>query len=221
MKEWMRQRAWDIGRRHLVTLVTCGLLMGIFPLEAAPIPPPEAGNTNLVLEIRQVFSFMAGSDDPGPTVKLYADGTAEAHFPVYMPDAGDYQVRLNTGRWQALWRQLDQHGPGSFDADAAKQAKQADREQRRQQEVSRGQAVTVRHASDPETIVMVQHRLPGAADKLPEPRVIRWQGLVADTRLHPGIGALRGLRNSVDALLDLGRHPDRIPRRTAPKGATP
>jgi hypothetical protein len=126
--------------------------------------------------------------DPTPSLVVYGDGRAVAHYPHYMKRAGDHELRLSAAEMRTLVRGLAQKGLVEFDRAAARTAAR---------DAAAASGIE-RVSTDPATTVielrLSRYRPPAAvADVLDVHKRIEWRGLRGDARDHPSVSAIQNL----------------------------
>lgn len=167
------------------------LLLSGFPLFAN-----SASDTQLLLDYQREFGMIQETDN-SVSVRLFADGTVEVHYPVFMRRAGDYQYQLSAAETNNIVTSLRQLGVDRFDAETTKSALAL--EQRAALEAAQLPGQGVRIITDPEiTHIHVSNRLSPAADL--DGRRFSFVGIRNQAQLYPQITALEDLSQALDVL---------------------
>ena len=186
-----------MGLQGLVILLLCVGAAG----SADAGDPAVAYSTapdHVVVRYIEVVGELEESD-PGPTLTIFGDGRAVAHYPVYMRRAGDHAATLTRNEMDDLVASLAAKGVAGFDAGAVQQqvgAAQAARAAALSTgDVSGAVLVAV---TDPSTTVIelsidaYDAGEGGAVLGQTATRAV-WRGLSADVAQHPSVQALRDL----------------------------
>jgi len=193
------------------------LVLGISNLAQAknPTTPSKAvveyshSPDSLIISYALILGEIAGSDR-GPSLRIYGDGLAYVHYPVYMARAGDYGFHLSNNEMVSLLDSLADDGVIEFDTTKAKEATQLTDALRRETEG------IMHHVSDPSTTVIEIHLLsytpPGAntLKKTDLGKIVRWSGLLADARQYPDHAAIQNLASAERMLQTLMERPNLV-----------
>ena len=172
------------------------MIAGIAGLGAANAGPVEYARdaSRVVVTMREVIGEIA-EPDRGPSLTVYGDGRAVAHYPAYMTRPGDHSIRLSAAELDALVGSLARGGVLDFDAALAAEGKRrADTARRAAHEV-----ITV--SSDAVLTIFEVHTTAGL-------RRAAWNGLADDARRYPGVSSLQNLaaaRQDLLAVMDRAR----------------
>ncbi len=161
-----------------------------------------------VLEFTERFGLV-GNADPGPRVRVFADGRVEIHVPHYMKRAGDWELRLTRRELRTLLRQLIDRGVAEFDASRVRERLRAAREAERRA----GALFEVHDASTTEIELRLERYQPRDRTKSEIRglrRGIRWRALRSDARRHAGIREVADLAAAQEQLLALLDRPDLV-----------
>jgi hypothetical protein len=191
----------------LAASATAAPLAGATP-EIEPSRDPGA----VVLVYREVLGEIGG-DDRGPTLTVYGDGRAVAHYPRYMKRAGDWEHRLGGAELDALLASLATKGVLDFDPAAVRAAARASLAATHARARAAGRPVELFEASDASTTVIevavARYRAahPGAREVRDVVRRAAWTGLRSDAERHRDVPALQGLAAAEQELRALREHP--------------
>lgn len=134
--------------------------------------------------------------DGGPSIRVYGDGFAYVHYPVYMTRSGDYGIELSESEMTGLLDSLVVDGIIEFDPDSAKLVnRETDRLRREQEGI-------LHFVSDPSTTVMEINLVsytPAGKPHLQQSNLsksVRWSGLQSDARQYPDHMAIQKLASA-------------------------
>ena len=152
-------------------------------------------------------------DDPIPLLRIYGNGEAWIHYPVYMVKAGDYSLSLSPGAVEDLLTELEALGVFDFDAKAVKATQTAIEQQRREETLRQGQPLVLTNRSDDETTtirVFLEWYQPRDRDEIYQDFTVRaaWHALQWEARGFPEIEALTGLARAAELLKTFTDHPE-------------
>ena len=85
-----------------------------------------------VIEYNLVHDMLA-EPDPQPLLRVYGNGRAHVHYPMYMKKAGNYEMQLSRPELNQLIRDLATDGIIDFDKASIKQQRQQLEKQQREQ----------------------------------------------------------------------------------------
>lgn len=165
---------------------------------AVPVVEPIRRADVAVVVYRELVGEIAGPDR-GPTLTIYGDGRAIAHYPVYMKRAGDWERRLPPSELDALLASLAAKGVLDFDPAAVRAATRASGASALARARATGQPVALFEASDQST-TSIEVRVARYVPATPGARVrddvsarAAWTGLRVDAARHPDVPALGDL----------------------------
>lgn len=147
------------------------------------------------------------SDDPGPSVQVFANGRVLVHIPGLMKGAGDFETQLSSGQLHALVRRLVNGNLVEFDGRVAREHRQRARE--------RSSVLSV--TTDGSTIEIALHldrytpRGPGALERRGVSKRISWYGLRHDAAHYPEVPEIHDLALSQQTLEALIKRSDLRP----------
>ncbi|MCC6849780.1 MAG: hypothetical protein IT294_14845 [Deltaproteobacteria bacterium] len=174
---------------------------GAAPLVGGTEPPivePSRRPDDVVLVHREIIGEIAGADR-GPTLTVYGDGRAIAHYPIYMKRAGDWERRLAPRELDALLASLVAKGVLEFDVAATRAATRAASEAARARARAARRPPALFEASDQSTTVIelsLVRYAPATAGARAAGGIakrVAWTGLHADALAHPDVPALHDL----------------------------
>ncbi len=96
-----------LGRQFLLPAVLCALFLSAAAVAAQPVGEPLQRNElpvrmefstsaeEPILSYTVVHELLGDENDPTPLVRVYGDGRVLVHRPVFMVDAGDYEMQLS------------------------------------------------------------------------------------------------------------------------------
>lgn len=149
--------------------------------------------------------------DPGPSVKVYADGRVVVHFPAYMKRAGDYETVLTADELEALVSGLSNQLAG-FDEEAARRkAAHGDAVQRTWAAGNRTpELLQAPDATNTKiTVKLTAYEPRGLGPAIhPVDAAVTWRGLNEAARRHPDVQEIQGLAVVRRDLLALMERPD-------------
>ena len=147
------------------------------------------------------------SEDPGPSVQVFANGRVLVHIPDFMNGAGDYDTQLNSGQLHALVRRLVSSNLVEFDDRVARENRQRAIEQ----------SPVLSATTDGSTIEIALHldrytpRGPGALERRGVSKRISWYGLRHDAAHYPEVPEIHNLALSRQLLEALMKRSDLRP----------
>lgn len=147
------------------------------------------------------------SEDPGPSVQVFANGRILVHIPDFMNGAGNYETQLNSSQLHALVRRLVNGNLVEFDGRLA-------RDNRRR---AIEQSPVLSATTDGSTIEIALHldrytaRGPGALERRGVSKRISWYGLRHDAAHYPEVPQLHDLALSQQLLEALIKRSDLRP----------
>lgn len=168
----------------------------LVPLFGFSLSAISANDTQLLLDYQREFGMVQEADNV-ISVRLFADGTVEVHYPIFMHLAGNYQYQLTAAETNNIVNSLRQLGVDRFDAETTKNALKL--EQRAAFEAAQlpGQSVTI--ITDPEiTHLHMSNRLSPAVNL--DGRRFSFVGVRNQAQLYPQITALEDLSQALDVL---------------------
>ena len=118
--------------------------------------------------------------ESGPSLTVYGNGRAVAHWPAYMKRAGDYDIQLSRREMDGLVSSLVANGLLDVDTVAVRRAAREAKAAKR----AAGAPITI--VSDPDLTTIELNTDQGR-------RAVRWAGLREDAREHPDIAAIQAL----------------------------
>lgn len=194
------------GALLLGTMLLSELVYGVQPRSPA-VPQFQYSTTSQkpVIEYTLVHQMLA-NPDPEPLLRIYGDGRVHVHFPEYMKNAGDYDMRISQADLRGLIRSLSQNGFIDFDEVATRNAVQQVEAQRRS---STG---TLSYISD-HTVTVIDlaldfyQRSSAHTPILGMRKQVRWENLQHDAQRNPQLQALQGTAASAGLLHAFTRHP--------------
>ena len=161
------------------------------PLARAASGYPTDGAT-VVVRYRETLGEI-GESDGGPSLTVYGNGRAVAHWPAYMQRAGDYDVQLSRREMDSLVGSLAANGVLDVDTVAVRRAAREAKAAKR----AAGAPITI--VSDPAVITIELTTDQGR-------RAVRWVGLREDAREHPDIAAIQSLHAARQDLVGVMDH---------------
>jgi hypothetical protein len=175
----------SIVRRSLLVLaaVACVRVAAV-PLARAAGGYPTDGGT-VVVHYQEALGELA---EGGPSLTVYGDGRAVAHWPGYMKRAGDYDVQLSPREMDALVSSLVANGVLDVDTAALRRAVRDAKAAER----AAGAPITI--VSDPDVTTIELTTVQGR-------RTVRWAGLREAAREHPDIPAIQALHAAREDLV--------------------
>ena len=193
----MGRRLRGTGLRGLAILLLCAS-PAIAAGEGEPAVAYSTAPDHIVVRYIEVVGELEESD-PGPTLTIFGDGRAVAHYPAYMRRAGDHVATLTRGELDGLVASLAAKGVAGFDAAAVQQQVGA-AEAARAAALSTGDvpATVLVAVTDPSTTVIelsidaYDAGDEGVALGQTATRAV-WRGLAADVAQHPSVEALNDL----------------------------
>jgi len=147
------------------------------------------------------------SEDPGPSVQVFANGRVLVHIPELMNGAGDFETQLNSGQLHALVRRLVNSDLVEFDGRVARENRQR----------ARDQSPVLSTTTDGSTIEIALHldrytpRGAGALERRGVSKRISWYGLRHDAAHYPEVPEIHDLALSQQALEALMKRSDLRP----------
>ncbi|MCP3956525.1 MAG: hypothetical protein GY719_01595 [bacterium] len=176
--------------RSLVQLIVAALAAGGLAAQQ-PAPnleySPDPGT--VVVQYTHIHHMLA-QRDPQPLMRIYGDGRVRVHYPVYSPDAGDYELRLTPRELRELLHGLAGDGIMDFDQSAARQ-------QRQQAVAAERAAGRLHYVSDAtETVIGVRLEAygPAGADEAPGlEKAVRWLNVYTDSQQYPDLAPVRAI----------------------------
>ncbi|MBT8144452.1 MAG: hypothetical protein KJO55_07110 [Gammaproteobacteria bacterium] len=181
--------------------VLAGLLVLCINADADTVTITDDPGT-IVLEYGHIVHMLA-EQDPLPLLRIYGDGTAWVHYPVYMTRAGDYELKLSRKELQALFDGMAKAGLLDFD--------QRKVTQQRQQILSRS-AEQWHISDDTDTVIRVQ--LARYKNKRNLDKTIRWRNVYTDAQRLPQlqpVQAISNLEQQLQSLLQRDLRPLTLP----------
>lgn len=148
------------------------------------------------------------SSDPGPSVRVFGDGRVLIHYPAYMTNAGDFELRLTDAEAQQLLAGVAASGLPDLNVEKLRKTRRAVQAQRR------SSGGTVQETSDATVsvfLVELDSYQPAGARKATT-RVrhsVRWPALEFDAEHYPELIELKDLNQLRIELNALRDRPDR------------
>jgi len=161
--------------------------------------------------------------DGGPSIRVYGNGFAYVHYPIYMARSGDYGIELSESEMVDLLNSMTANGVIEFDPNTAKLITGETDALRREQDG------TLHFVSDPSTTVieinLVSYTPPGL-NRLQQENLskkIHWSGLQSDAQLYPDHTAIQNLASAERGLRELMERSDlvKLDTRSLPLSAAP
>lgn len=201
---------------HLSFLVLA-LFLGATAVLAqeSPLPAAKAFEYNtspgsVIVEYFEDIAEIAG-EDLEARVRIWGDGRAVVHFPVYMKQAGDYETQLTTGELDTLLHSLVDKGLLDLDESALRAAKR-DAQNRRAQDARNGRGTVKSRADGVTTIVRVNLTAYTPAGETERAfnvsKTLVWHGLKGDAEDYPEIAELADAMAAVAQIEAVCRRPD-------------
>lgn len=157
-----------------------------------------------VIEYTLVHNLLA-DNDPAPLLRVYGDGRVRVHRPVYMKNAGDFEMQLSPLELDDLLGSLAADGIVDFDAAAARRERQQGIAQQRD---STGVLYEISDVTD--TLITVRleaYRSHPAAPLISNlHKQLRWDNLEQDARRFSGNARLVRAAAGAQRLHTLTRH---------------
>ena len=193
----LRGACTDIPTRLVVAVVGTLLTLTVATAAIAQVQYSRSANT-VVIHLQEILGEFA---DEGPSIKIYGDGTALVHYPVFMKRAGDYTTQLGAAEMDRLVAIVAGGGLLDFDAAAASRAK-ARAVSARATTTANADGRPTRHIVLDASTTIVKLELGGVR------RTIRWTGLRSDARRYPGVSEIQGLAQAQRELLSFMERDD-------------
>jgi len=178
--------------RLVAAVVGTLLTLTVATAAIAQVQYSRSANT-VVIHLQENLGEFADGDE-GPSIKIYGDGTALVHYPVFMKRAGDYTTQLGAAEMDRLIAIVAGGGLLNFDATAANLAK-AQAASARSATTAGADGRPTRHIVLDASTTIVELDLGGVR------RTIRWSGLRSDARHYPGVSEIQGLAQAQRELL--------------------
>lgn len=208
-------RPGRLARRAIATLTALLFCMSMQVQAKSPVHPskavfeysrdPSSLIVSYVLHVGEIAEV-----DGGPSIRVYGDGFAYVHYPVYMTRSGDYGIELSESEMTDLLNSLLVDGIIEFDPDSARLiTRETDRLRREQEGI-------LHFVSDPSTTVMeinlVSYTPPGKPQLQQSNlgKTIRWSGLQSDARQYPDHVAIQKLASAERSLAALMERSDLV-----------
>ena len=172
-----------VSRSALVLAVAASVWLSPAPLASAGGYPTDGAS--VVVRYQETYGELG---DGGPSLTVYGNGRAVAHWPAYMKRAGDYDAQLSRREMDSLVASLVANGVLDVDTEAV-------RREARAAGHAAGSPVIV---SDPDVTTIELNTDRGR-------RTVRWTGLRADARAHPDVAAIQALhaaRKDLSGVMD-------------------
>ncbi len=147
---------------------------------------------------------MLAEQDPTPLLRLYGDGRARVHYPVYMKRAGDYELQLSTDEMRNLLADLEGEGLPTLDVAGGELLRRG----AVAEEESRGELFHVSDTS--ETVIRMLVAQPGGR-AAPRRTTIRWSNVSSDAKRFPDLDAVQVIARCEERLRELTERDDLIP----------
>jgi len=183
--------------------------------QKARIEYSQSPNTLVISYTRHVGEIAHA--DRGPSLRIYGDGVAYVHYPLYMTKAGDYTFQLSKSEMLGLFDSLVGDGVIEFDSERA-------RKKQRQSDRLQHQTSTVMHyVSDPPVALiemnLVSYTRPGAntLQQTNLHKVVHWSGLQSDAEQYPQHMAIQKLAAAERRLRELMEQPGLVRLDTSPQ----
>ena len=155
----------------------------------------------VVVSFREILGELA-EQDPAPLIRIFGDGRVLAHYPEYMQEAGDYELRLSTEDLRAKIRSLVAKGLVTFDSDRVREQKRAELARRQTEALSRGESPRFFFVADDSISVfelnLESYRSPGlpGLTLAPVQRKIAYLGLATDAERFADLEAIQQLHRA-------------------------
>ncbi len=170
-------------------------------------PDPEA----VLVSYRDIWAELA-NQDPTPLIRIFGDGLVLAHYPVYTPKAGEYELRLPPPELEKLLLSLLAKGLATVQPEAVERLKSAEERRRWEAALAAERSPELFMVADDSTSVFELHltgyRPAGEVLTAGEVhRTISWLGLGTDAERYPEIEPSQQLRAAeleLRALLERG-----------------
>lgn len=163
------------------------------------------GRNAIVASFTEVLGELRNAD-PGPSVTIYGDGRAVVHYPRYMKQAGDYELRLAPAEMDRMVAQVGQ-SVVEFDEQAARQGKRQEAGRR-----AAGGPASLTIVADASTSVFEVHldryRPAGGAEIANVRKKVAWSGLRNDASQYRSVTPLQQLAGAEEAFRALMQRPD-------------
>jgi len=159
-------------------------------LAAEPVAYPRAAGSIVIRFTETIGELQPG--EPGPSLTVYGDGRAVAHYPGFMKRAGDHTTQLSAAELDGIMQSIAAKGLLAFDAAAVQRARDGASAARR----AGNAPVTVWSEVDVTTIEVT------VAEGT---RRVTWRGVREDARQFPEVAALQNLaalRAELGAIMD-------------------
>lgn len=155
-----------------------------------------AGGPDVLLDYRQHISLVSEADN-AIHIQVFADGTAQAHFPAFMRRAGDYRMQLGGAELEQLMADMVSLGLDRFDPHSV--AVQIKREiaAASERSITHQQLRIVR--TDPN---LVQVRMATDEGSM---HAFTFRGAKSQSSLYPQVTALKDLAEAMERLNQLAR----------------
>jgi len=215
MKSYLSGKSSRSAIARLVTIAF--FVFGISNLAQAkdPTTPSKAiieysrSPDSLIISYTLILGEIAGTDR-GPSLRVYGDGLAYVHYPVYMTRAGDYGFQLSKDEMVKLIDSLAADGVVDFDTTGVKETVRETDTLRRENDG------VMHYVSDPSTSVielnLLSYTPPGVTglQQIKLNKTVRWSGLQSDARTYPGHVAIQKLASAEQNLRAFMERPDLV-----------
>ena len=157
-------------------------------------PDPEA----VLVSYRDIWAELA-NQDPTPLIRIFGDGRVLAHYPVYTPKAGEYELRLPLPELENLLLSLLAKGLATLEPEAVERLKALEEQRGWEAALAADRSPEIFLVADDSTSVFELHltgyRPAGAALTSGEVhRTSSWLGLATDAERYPEIEPIQHLR---------------------------
>ena len=150
---------------------------------------------------------MLAEPDAEPLLRVYGNGRVHVHVPVYMKNAGDYELQLNRNELDTLVSSLSRDGVIDFDHAATRENLRRLNAQRR---ATTGALWEVSDVT--ETVIEVNldryQRNPASTPVNGLKKRFSWKSLQMDAKRYPESTAIQGAAASARRLHAVIQHPD-------------
>jgi hypothetical protein len=208
--------ACERARRQIIMLLLIGSTIAFYPhvlcgQHATPAISYPRDSGHILLSLSHEISRIR-SPDTTPLVRVYGDGHVRVHYPIYMSNAGDYELQLSAAEVTTLIQTLITKGIFTFNPRATAEARISLRAARRQRAKTEKERHEETDHGDHEAVQLTMHldsavmpdgtKLRGGKSK----RTLRWVNLRSDLREFPELTQLEEFDECVKTIKALAYH---------------